>query len=107
MWFCKQPSSSREALVASVGCVILVLSDSHIHLTLGLLRRDVPAAPSPRTVQLIRVIQDPANERSLTSQAFKGESESEMSEVSRKCLVTESLTAQKAKFSKTKVDTIK
>lgn len=43
MLFCKQPPSTREALLWSVGCVTLLLSVWYTHITLGLLRRDLLA----------------------------------------------------------------
>lgn len=78
-----------------------VLSASYTHLTLGLPRRDLLNPPHPSCL---------ANQTgsrsdqfsSLTSQAFKGKSVIEMSEVlrKRKCLVTESLIVQREEFSK-------
>lgn len=83
--------SKREALLSSVGCVILFLSNSHTQLSQGLQRRDLLAAPSTRTVQLIRGIPDLAIQKRLMSQAFKGESVTEMSDVLKKYHVTEPL----------------
>lgn len=45
MWIYIQSSSKREAQFLSRGCVLLVLSHSHIQLDWGLLRRVLPVAP--------------------------------------------------------------
>lgn len=97
MWFCIQPRSKREALLLSGGCAILVLSHSHTQLCQGLQTRDLLAAPSTRTVQLIRGIPDLAIQKRLTSHTFKGQSVTEMFDVLKKCLVAEPL---KVNFSK-------
>lgn len=91
MWFCKQPHSSREALLWSVGCVMWVLSASYTHLTLGLPRRDLL---SPPPVSPTRRAQDLANLVVWRHRPLKGNLRY------WECLVTESLIVQREEFSK-------